>query len=467
MMQVFSDFEKKVLRGLEKCNVNFSELQKSGKSLGIAVSGGADSVSLLISISEIFKNQNIPLKIISVNHNIRPENETSGDAEFVVNLCNILKSENKNITCTVCEILRGSILDYAQKNGTGIEDAARTFRYSAFKDFIEKENVAFLCLAHNKNDQVETGLMRFLQGNDLETLSVIPLSRNQYIRPLLDVSRNEIEEYLKSKKIGWRTDKTNFDTNYLRNKIRQKLIPFLDENFNGWQNSVADGIEKSEMNKAFIASEVEKNHFECRNDMVILQKENYEAAPRTIKYQLLLKGINLAGCSQRVPFAFLNDVVLSFDKKISQQNENYSQIVKNIANIEIILKKTVLLFKKCEKINTDLVFFDIIKEEGEYNFPFGTISVNLKNNDEYEIKINSEAVEHNLKLPFCIKNAQLDDDIKTASGELKKIADIYSDWHVSAECKKIIPVIQEIKNNQFQNTCILGKIFGYKDWIVK
>ena len=94
------------------------------------------------------------------------------------------------------------------------------------------ENVSCVCLAHNLNDNIETVLMRFLQGSSFEGLSGIKFVREKFVRPLLNISRLDIENYLKLQNIKWQTDKTNYDNKYLRNKIRLDLIPFLDVTFN-------------------------------------------------------------------------------------------------------------------------------------------------------------------------------------------------------------------------------------------
>lgn len=474
--KIAEKFEKNLLIGLKNCNVNFEYVKDKKKCIGVAVSGGADSISLLISLAAVLSEKNIPLKIITVNHNIREADETCGDVEFVQDVCLKLKKEGYNVDCFVENIPRYLITEYVEKNKTGVEDAARIFRYKCFEKFVLENDVEYLCLAHNKNDQIETALMRFLQGSDPTCIAAIPSVRSFYIRPLLNVTRDNIEAYLNNLEISWRTDSTNFDTNYLRNKIRQKLVPFLDENFEGWQNSVISGIEKSEDNRELLFDYIEKIKFNGQKEKVYINRADFDSSPRAIKMQLILKGMNLAGISQRIPYSFLNDVENAFEAVNYEYNSGKARTEKNLvkkcfANVEIIYKKDIVLFEKCKKNNTDLYFFDIIEKEGIYDFPFGRVEIIFeKENDKknlYCIKINDEKINHSFLLPVCIKNMQLNEEIKNASGGFKKIADIYSDWHVTQEIKSIIPIISEIKDNQFVNTCIFGSLFGYKNWIVQ
>ena len=479
-------FENKVLKGLNGC------LKRSGVevlredealcgaeslckklSLAAAVSGGADSVALLYSLSAICKKYGLSLNVITVNHNIRAAKETCGDADFVQALCKKLSDDDVKINCERVEIERDAILKYSQDNKTGIEDAARVFRYMAFERFIAENNIDFLCLAHNKNDQLETALMRFLQANDADFSPAIPYIRGKYIRPLLDISREEIEEYLTLQAAEWRTDSSNFDTKYLRNKIRQKLVPFLNDNFEGWQNAVLSGVEKSELNKELVSELVEKVSFtqeEGSSGKFSFSRKDFDSAPSAIKHRLLLKGLNLAGVSERVPHSFLSEVLESLTVPVSA---SVKITKKRFADVEISFKKDKVLFEKVKKNNTDLVFFDIIEETGSFEFPFGTVEIlRLENKSDgtdvgkCKLRINGSVVEHCFSLPVCIQNAQLDDCVKASDGSMRKISDIYSDWHVPVEVRPQIPVLLELKEREFVITCVLGKMLGFKDWIV-
>lgn len=462
-MKRIESFENKVLTGLERCGFSFDRLERSGLPLGIAVSGGADSVSLLVSLARIF-NKTIPLKVITINHNIRSEQESRGDAEFVKALCQKLALEGANVSCKIVEFERNLISSQAAAVKTGIEDSARSFRYKAFEKFIDEEGLCALCLAHTQNDQLETVLMRFLQGNDSDSVAAIPYTRGKYIRPLLDITRDEIERYLNELDLSWRTDNTNFDTKYLRNKIRNRLVPFLDEYFYGWQGAVLSGVEKSEMNRELISGLTDKVELFSKADTVYFKREDFDSAPDALKYQLLLKGFNALGVSQRIPYAFLREVLTCFESA-AQTGPGGKILKKCFSDVEILLKKDIVLFEKAKKSNTDLVFFDIIEETGEYDFPFGKVEV-FRKNTLYQLRINGLVMEHCFSLPVCIQNAQPGDCIQSSDGSMRKLSDIYSDWHVPAELRPMIPILLELKQNEFMPTCIFGKMSGFKDWIV-
>ena len=151
----------------------------------------------------------------------------------VKNLCKHYgdKKAVNDISFEVKNLCKGEVFSYSKEKGCVVEAAARDLRYKAFEEFITKYDLVFLCLAHNKNDQVETALMRFLQGGSVYSSSCIPQVRQKFIRPLLNISRTQIEEYLLKLNVLWRYDSTNLDNEYLRNKIRNELVPFLNEKF--------------------------------------------------------------------------------------------------------------------------------------------------------------------------------------------------------------------------------------------
>ena len=458
------EFEEKVKKNLSELGIEFNKSLK----LGAAVSGGADSISLLISLSEILFDYKLPLYVITVNHNIRPAEESRGDADFVVKTCEELRHKGRVVECQVVELPRGEVEKEAGRRGAGTEDAARYLRYTAFESFISKMQLDGLCLAHNRNDQLETILMRFLQGSSFDSAGGIKAQREKYMRPLLNINRCEIEAYLNSKKITWRTDKTNLQTEYLRNKIRHKLVPLLDSDFPGWQTALLKGAEKAREDSELIKAAVEKVPVTKCAGVDAVFEIDFEAFMResdAVKKRILLNACNLAGEASRIPQAFLNDVLLAIN-----HNQD-GKFVKSFGFIDVCKEKNALFVKKHLQNNTDLVFFDIIEKTGEYEFPFGLLKVyNIE--DSVALSISDKArgktsVAEGFEFPFCVRSLQTGDSIETSDGKEKKINDILSDWHVSSEDRAMIPVVQILNEKSQRIRCLLAGFLGYKDWIVK
>jgi len=132
-------------------------------------------------------------------------------------------------------------------------------RYSFFEDVRKKHAFNLIAVAHNADDQVETYLMRVIRGAGLKGLSAMKYKSDKIIRPLLNVSRKEILEYLKTNNLKFRTDKTNAQNLFFRNKIRNKLIPYLQKNFNpNIKKTILDSVASIAEDADFISKEAEK-----------------------------------------------------------------------------------------------------------------------------------------------------------------------------------------------------------------
>ena len=441
-----SEFEASVLKGLDACGIKLSAVAASGGVIGAAVSGGADSVSLIVSLCSLCKQHSIPLKVITVNHYIRQESETCGDVQFVKELCESLGKQGFEVSLEIYELKKGEVAALAEEKGIGIEVAARELRYNAFEKFIGANKLACLCLAHNKNDQLETLLMRFLQGAGTEARGGIPQVRGKYVRPLLGIERAQIEEYLNQKNISWRNDSTNADTAFLRNRIRGELVPLLNERFTGWDKAVLTGAEKA----ADDAEVLGGRPFPSTSSGQAKLRDHggsFYSLPRALKIRALLELANNAGCDIRIPYVFLRDVCDSCE---CADNYNRRKVEKRFANLCFILDKNGVQVKKCDEVQNEIVFSAIIEKSGFYELPLGQVFV-----------------PDGLEFPVLLRSWQPGDEVLTADGGTKKLADVFSDWHVPVETRQFIPVVQELKTPEQKIVCILGSNLGYKDWIVK
>ena len=227
-----------------------------------AVSGGADSIAMLAALAAVRNRKAFNLRCIHIEHGIRPAEESRGDAAFVRSLC-----EKLNVPCRVISIAPGKVAAVAQKRGIGLEAAARLYRHRAWlreaarleaqqpeAAGCEAAGVRVLT-AHTADDMRETVLMRLLHGAGPSGLAAMPVSRGRILRPLISLSRRDVLDYLSEKNISWREDSTNTDTQFLRNRIRHRLIPLLEESFPQWRGGIAALGETQSLVADFIQRE--------------------------------------------------------------------------------------------------------------------------------------------------------------------------------------------------------------------
>ncbi len=238
----------KVLGAVKKYNM-ISE----GDKIGVGVSGGADSVSLLHFLVQNKKVLGIEsITAVHVNHRIRGE-EADRDMLFTENICEKLGVPCKTVTVDVP--------GEAEKTGESTELCARRLRYEIF----ESGGFDKFATAHNLNDRMETFFFNLARGSSVSGLLSIPYVRGIYIRPLLDVTRAEIEDYLTENGLTYITDSTNNCDDYTRNKIRHNLIPQMFELNPSFHKAFLKCESSVESEHAYIKAEAEKLLNRCRN----------------------------------------------------------------------------------------------------------------------------------------------------------------------------------------------------------
>lgn len=222
-----------------------NNLFEKNSKLVVGVSGGPDSTCLLDILIKLQKKYSLDLIIVHVNYGLRGK-DSQEDEKFVKNL-----GEKYD--------LKIAVLKPKIKVKSNLEDNLRNIRYDFFEKIRKQNAFDYIAVAHNLNDQVETFLIRLLRGSGLAGLSGMKYRNGKIIRPLLGTTRKEILEYLKKNKINYRTDKTNDEDLFLRNKIRNKLIPYLEEEYNpNISETLFNAAESIGKDYDFIAASVDK-----------------------------------------------------------------------------------------------------------------------------------------------------------------------------------------------------------------
>src|SRR5712672_1121097 len=197
-------------------------LLRAGERVGVAVSGGADSVALLLLLVESRKQLGIVLSVAHFNHKLRGKNSDQ-DERFVAKLAAkhglVFHSGQMDVGAR------------AKRDKANLEDTGRRARYEFFEGLVQSGHTDKVAVAHTADDQAETVMGHILRGTGLAGLGGIHPRVGHVVRPLLGVRRGELRAYLKSKKQAWREDATNRDTARMRARIRKKLMPLLEKQF--------------------------------------------------------------------------------------------------------------------------------------------------------------------------------------------------------------------------------------------
>ena len=372
-----------------------NELLTAGDTVVCGLSGGADSVALLLVLNELKEKLNIDVQAIHVNHCLRGA-ESDRDENFCRELCQRFGIPFKAVSCDVKSL--------SASEGLSVEEAARKLRYKIFEENSQSKKLA---TAHNASDNLETVILNLSRGTGIKGLSGIPMIRGNIVRPLLTVTRQEIEEYLFMRKQSYVTDSTNLSDDYTRNKIRHKVVPLLSEINSSVNDTSVNTINNIREENEFIEKIVTEAEEKCRNGNKITGLSIYDAVIRKRCISRLLADNHLPYSFRRLEEAddilknggkinisgsfFLlcqNDVlelkelkkplevIISTNINIGEDNIIGSCIVKcdvvecdNLKKIEAVNKKSTFYVADYDKIRGKLIvrtrkFGDKIKLKG-------------------------------------------------------------------------------------------------------
>lgn len=323
--------KEKVIKTIKKYN-----LIDKGDKIVICVSGGPDSMCLLHILITLREEYNLELNVAHVNHMIR-ENAIL-DEEYVKDFC-----KNNNIQCFV---KKADVLQVSKENKIGTEEAGRKVRYEFFNEVKEKTSSNKIAIAHNKNDKVETILLNLIRGTGTYGLIGIEPKNGVYIRPLLEIEREEIEKYCEDENIKPRIDESNFENIYNRNKIRNVVIPYVKKEFNpNIINTISrlSDIVKDEENflDNFVSEEYKKIVIEEKEDFIKLNLKEFNKLEIVIRKRLVFYIINkLIGNTMGIEKIHVEDII-----KLCANNIGNKYLVPK-KGLKVSLKNKQLYFEK-------------------------------------------------------------------------------------------------------------------------
>ena len=329
-----------ILKTIKKYN-----LIENGDSIVIGVSGGPDSICLLHVLNDLKNELNFKIYVAHINHMIRKEADE--ETEYVKSFC-------KNIGVE-CFVKRIDVIKISKELKMGTEEAGRKIRYDFFEEVLKNTNSNKIATAHNNNDKVETIIMNILRGSGIAGLKGLdPIRENKFIKPLLEISREEIEAYCEENRLAPRIDKSNNENIYTRNKVRNSVIPYIKKEFNPnilktinrlsevatEENEYLDKITIQAFNEinvgAISEGNLEKNK---ETETITLNLKKFNNLELVIKRRLILYTINeLLGTIDGIEKINIDDIIKLCSKNIGNK---YLMPTKKI---KILVKKGKIFF---------------------------------------------------------------------------------------------------------------------------
>ncbi len=399
-----------------------------GEKVVLGVSGGADSIALLYSLNELIE-YGLDLIVAHLNHGIRGE-EAKRDAEFVKETARKL-----GLTYVYGEV---DTLEYKEEHGLSLEDAARTLRYKFFDQVLSKHYATKLATAHTLDDQAETVLMRLIRGSGSRGLSGIPPVSNHIVRPLIETSRSEIEEYLRGKGVKWVEDSTNVSDEFLRNKIRSELVPVLESYNPQIKETLSRTADILRSEDEFVTKEAIKHFestFKLNGSELVGDLNNYSSIDKSLRFSLLRAAIEKISSLKNISSIH---IVSADDFLLSDTTSGEVELPGG--NIVVKGYDSFLVTKKSE---LDREFSYLIQSEGKWGFPELEVEVStvksdtLDENDESVAYFDSDSVE----FPIEVRNYNPGDRFcPLGMRDSKKLQDYFTDIKLPKFLRSRVPI---------------------------
>ena len=422
-------------------NIRENQLIQKGDNIVLGVSGGPDSMALLYLLKNIQEKLNFNLFLAHINHGVRGE-EALRDQNFVKR-----KAEELNLPFY---LKKADMIAYGKERGISSEEAGREIRYGFFNEILTGLGGGKIAVAHNKNDQAETIIMRIIRGAGIDGLRGMDFISGNIIRPILNIDRLDIEDYIEKNQIETVLDKTNLQSIYTRNKIRLEVIPYLEENFNPniieglWRLTRTANIDSNFLEK------YSKNRYNLllkkkAKDYIILDGKEFENQDISIKQRILRRAIlelnkNLQGIGE--------DHIRSVLELFHQGNTGKEVHLPN----EILVRldyKDLLIRKGGGNIQEDYEF-KLIEGTNDFKDQGFRIHVSVLDKDQLvDIKdSNSKYFDYDkIKGQLQVRNRRNGDRFRPLgmTGS-KKLKDYFIDEKISRDLRDKIPLIMDDNN---------------------
>lgn len=398
-------------------------LIRQGHHVIIAVSGGIDSMVLLDVLYTLRDILKVTITVAHVNHRLRGRS-SEADERLVKQ-----QAAQYGVPCRTTNV---ETAHFAEKKKISIQEAARELRYRFFDDLKHSLKANVIVTAHNADDNAETMLFHFFRGSGLQGMTGIPIRRGAYVRPLIQVGRNEIERYAKQHRIAFREDTSNHTVDYTRNFIRRTIIPAIEKRINpSLKNTLLKESEIFATLADFINNETEKYFQQIVRDRSILLKQFGIVHPlfRQSVVKKLLESLQI-----EPTFSVIVSVVELYEHQKGAIADINGDFFAERTHDRIVIQK---------KKSRNSFFFTLHKEMSvrHDSFTFSIESAKKQN------KINSDSsIEYvdgrNIVFPLTVRSwKQGDWFIPLGMRGRKKLSDFLGEKKLTAEQKAEVPII--------------------------
>ena len=431
-----------------KSYLNYESLVENGDKILLGVSGGPDSLAMLDLFYRIRESFNLELIVFHLNHCFREE--ATSEAKFVEQICNEYDIKVFIEKCDVPQI--------AKQKGLSSEEAAREVRLDFMTEKASQLNVDKIALAHHKDDLVETIFLNLVRGSGLKGLSGISpcteIRQFKIIHPLLSLYQEEIEDYCKERNLNPRRDPTNQQTIYTRNKVRHKIIPYIEQEINPSVKEVMVRMsnlirEEDDYLDKLAKKSLQNVIIDKNKDQFTLSLDGLKNLPPVIRRRVIRKSIYYV---KNEPANLYYKHYQDIDELI--MNGETGKMLDLPDEIKVKRLYDKIIIKKGDFINFDAQYCYVLKFPEKKVLPGNKIiETDFLSEDMYQWK--DEAIKDNtclfdfdkVSLPLKVRNRRNGDKFKPLGMKgIKKLKDFFIDEKIPRNKREKIPIIVDGNN---------------------
>lgn len=426
--------KKRVLK-----NIIEHRMVEAGETVLAAVSGGPDSMAMLMCLVDLKETLDFRLVIAHVNHGVRGE-FADRDQRFVEETARKLHVPYHTINV--------DMVAHGKEMGISSEEAGRLLRYNFFRQVLAGYGKGRIAVAHNMNDQAETVLFRIMRGTGIDGIRGMSFNQDDIIRPLLNITRDEIEEYIRENDIETVEDHTNLETIYTRNRIRLELLPYIMENFNP---NIIEGLFRMSLlaveDSMIIEEAVEKKYNTVvknkSHSSIIFIGHLFVREPQPMRKRLIRKAIiDVKGTLHGIEEKHISLALELFNNgRTGSTLDLPGSIVAKVSYDEFSIEKARLSVGQLPQVEIIL---------GDNRIPEWGIIIKVENNDKTDspgrekssVTIDGDKLEGTLLL-----RQRRDGDRFAPIGLMgsKKLKEYFIDKKVPRDQRDAIPIISDSK----------------------
>ena len=385
----------------------------------VGFSGGPDSVFLVEMLKKLKNFINFKIYLVHINHLLRGKDADS-DENFSFEYA---KKNNLEIFTK-----RIPVKEIAKEVGKTVEEVGREERYKFFSEIYRKVSANKIATAHNKDDQIETFLFRLIRGTSLQGLEGIKIKNNNIIRPISEIYKKDILEYLNKNEIQYKIDKTNFENEFTRNSIRLDLIPFIEERYNiKFKDKIFSLIEEIRENNQNNSLNL-TDYTDSKNKIILEKIKFLSNFDKKKLFSLFLNKKNIEVNRNKIDE--INSLIKSNGTKKIDLDKSY-RVVKDYAHLYIEDKKEISIFN-----NTKIQ----LKIPSEQIFDNFKISVNIVENLDIPRKKNQYLLDALYNDIIEVRYRKDGDRIFLDENHSKKVKEVFIEQKIPKDMRDRLPI---------------------------